>query len=692
MKGLTGIIGPALLVAMAASSPTCAGQGSDSVNPELLPAGAHATIETMNVADVPVRDVIRAIAEEYELNVVVDQNVRAHTTIRLSSIGVLEAISFLCEQYDLLLSQSGPILKVSPRPQFVPEPEPVDVRFEDGLLSAQLDGVPLDRFVHALQNAAGMSIVIASGVVGDLSGYLNQVDVTEGLRSLLQYNGLSLQLEGDVMVVVEPDKPSGASGRRVLEVDASTFESDQAGTLVSIRAENVTAADVLRSLRSEAAVSIAIHDDPVEYVVNLNLNAVEIENALESLLLGSPYGFAQIGNGFAVAKRESAHLRGTRLLRLQHARAKDLVEFLPAQTDGSSVEVVPGLNAILLNGTMDQVRATQQIVEMLDISTPQILIEALVVDFETTDLKELGVTLARGDIDDSSLSSRFSIFGAGADQSGGLIYQGDGAEANSFLDYWGDLLGVGVGRLPTDFLFRIRALERAGKAKVRSRPQVATINGSTARIAIGTTQYFILTSTTPLQSPNQIVTQESQRFESIEANVELEITPWVTAAGEVTVEVHPEFSTPVGQLSPGVPPTINTRVLDSTVRLRDGETIILGGLIQETEVVVHNKVPILGSIPLLGRLFRNKRTEKVRSELVIYITPHVFYGDETDGDRWHDLSRRQQLKATDGVTFRGPEAPDASAVDSLQIQRVRDVVPNAPASTDSTRTRSDLLP
>ena len=123
----------------------------------------------------------------------------------------------------------------------------------------------------------------------------------------------------------------------------------------------------------------------------------------------------------------------------------------------------------------------------------------------------------------------------------------------------------------------------------------------------------------------------------------MEITPWVSASGDVTVDIKPEFKTPVGSLSSEVPPTINSRILDSTVRLKDGETIILGGLIQESNVDNVNKVPILGNIPLLGRLFRNKSTSTIKSELVVFVTPHVFYGDGDDAYRWRQLQNDMEL-------------------------------------------------
>ncbi|MBN4057058.1 type II and III secretion system protein, partial [bacterium AH-315-J21] len=187
-----------------------------------------------------------------------------------------------------------------------------------------------------------------------------------------------------------------------------------------------------------------------------------------------------------------------------------------------------------------------------------------------------------------------------------------------------------LGKLTDKFFVRLSALSNEGKAKVIQRPQIATLNGHTASIAIGTTQYFLLDSKTVYPSAQtDVSTQTSQRFETIEANISLEVTPNVTESGEVIVHIKPEFSTPAGQgFDPDIPPTINKRVIESTVRLRNGETIVLGGIVNSTESVTINKLPILGDIPLLGRLFQNRSSTKNETELMIYITPHIYYGSE----------------------------------------------------------------
>ena len=184
-----------------------------------------------------------------------------------------------------------------------------------------------------------------------------------------------------------------------------------------------------------------------------------------------------------------------------------------------------------------------------------------------------------------------------------------------------------LGVLPNDFYLKLQAMEQQGIANVTSRPLIATLNGHKATLSVGTTQYFLLKTTTPYLNQNQTVFQESQSFQTIEADVKMEITPYVGASGTITVEVKPDFQTPVGALSSDIPPTISKRSMNSTLVMKEGETIVLGGLVQETQSETATKVPILGSIPLLGKLFSSTSTSKRKGELLIYITPHISYGE-----------------------------------------------------------------
>ncbi|MBN2366352.1 MAG: type II and III secretion system protein, partial [Calditrichaeota bacterium] len=255
---------------------------------------------------------------------------------------------------------------------------------------------------------------------------------------------------------------------------------------------------------------------------------------------------------------------------------------------------------------------------------PQILIEALVVDYNYQDIREIQLEAGL-----KSGSTIDSTYGGGDKWFPAIDIYWTGNNANHYLNKLGHFLGVrNIGRLPDDFYLKVKAMEAVGKANIRSKPQIATLNGHTADITIGQTQYYILKTQTPIRDPSQIYIQETQEFQTIEANITLKITPWVSATGEITAEIHPEFNNPVGQFSSTVPPTIQRRALNSTVRMLDGETIVLGGLIQSAETVSITRIPLLGSLPILGRLFQNRNHNISKSELVIYITPHLSYSTE----------------------------------------------------------------
>ena len=144
---------------------------------------------------------------------------------------------------------------------------------------------------------------------------------------------------------------------------------------------------------------------------------------------------------------------------------------------------------------------------------------------------------------------------------------------------------------------------------------------------LSTTQYFLIRSETTF-AQQTVQTRISEEFETIEASMSLTITPWVTTTGEIITQIRPEFRTPQGALNAEFPPTINHRIVDTTVRLLDGQTIILGGLVQESIHEEERKFPLLWRIPVLGKLFVSKVQSSSTSELMIYLTPHIYYGEE----------------------------------------------------------------
>ncbi|MEX2345041.1 MAG: hypothetical protein WD604_05465 [Balneolaceae bacterium] len=605
---------------------------------ENLPESALQLVGNLNTRDLDLRDLLRGIGREYNLNVIVDNNINGEATIRLEGIPAIEAIVHICREYGLQLIQSGKVFRVKKYIPPVIADEPVIPNIlidENQLLTFDLQGDDLASVVRILSQKTGKNIVIRNGVSGSLSGFLQDVPFELGLETLLGNNGFVLRQKDGIYII-------DRLGRRTSgDAENQTFWVNIDDGNISMDVVGAPITDLIREIAFQMDVNMITYQLP-QGDITAKLNGLTLEDTFSYLFRGTNFTYRKEGDIYIIGDKNISGIATTELIRLKHIRADVVLELIPENIlQGASVQVVKEQNGLMVIGTNDIIFELRRFIEEIDYPTPQIMIEALVLDVNSSDFFELGVTLAKGAAPDSSFLNPFAIFGGrgnGGRQSGGLVATGNGNTVNRLFGVGGNLFGIqNLGRLPADFFFRVQALSEEGIVNIRSRPQISTLNGHEASIEIGTTQYFILRSTTPLQSPNQIVTQESERFETIEANVSLRITPWVSSSGEVTTEIHPEFNTPVGAFNSEVPPTINSRVLDSTVRLKDGETIILGGLIQDSEIVNYNKIPILGDIPLLGQLFRNRSHDNSKSELIIFITPYVFYGDGNDNTRWQEL-------------------------------------------------------
>jgi type IV pilus assembly protein PilQ len=303
-----------------------------------------------------------------------------------------------------------------------------------------------------------------------------------------------------------------------------------------------------------------------------------------------------------------------------------VLELLPDNIKAkATLKIIKEHNGIIVIGAYDTIKELKDFISQIDQPVPQVLIEAIVVDFKTDKIKSEGVEMFLGDKDTTQGGIRkfFPLINTVM----------DGTEGNLRLGQLENLLNIKrIGRLPKNFFMLISALEKKELAKVISRPQIATLNGHPASITVGQTQYYLIKKESSTPTSGTTTTQTTEEFQTIQADMSLKVTPWVSAAGEITTEISPNFNTPRQSLDSKIPPTIDRRELSSTVRLKDGETIILGGLIRTTEDRTMSQFPLLGRIPWLGRLFRNESVSKNQSELIVYLTPHLYYGSEGSVD------------------------------------------------------------
>lgn len=657
-----GRVGSVVLLALVLAGPA-SGQVVD-IDRANLPPAALSRVSSVNVRSADLRDVFRAVASDAGLNLVVDDRIERRVTVGLDDLSAIDAVVFLAEEHGLSVVQTGSVFRVRLPEPLPPGPLRISATAGDRI-TADLDGAPVEAVARRLTEVTGINVTLAPGTRGPVSAFVQDVPFPTALVALFESNGFVVR-ERDGLTLVEPGfAAQDSTGVRGPATSFGVEVGDDGLFALDLRGADV--AQAVREIgRRSTSGSVVTYTLPQGRRVTVRASGLTLAEALQAVLRGTGASFRQEGSILVVGTREQDGIEATRLLPLGYVRVADVFERIPpAVSEGLVVQPVPEQNAVLVTGPNDRIAGVEAFLAAVDTPAPQIFIEALVVDYLDTDVFEAGLTLGRGLVGTDEEGERLPT-GYVLNSDGSVVYAGDGDDATDIVDGITDLLGVqNLGRLPDDFYFRLRLLAEEGKVEVRSRPQIATLNGNTASIAVGTTQYFVLNTTTPIVGGNQAFQQVSQQFETIEANVSLTITPFVGPGGEITATIVPEFSQPVGtftvddegRITSG--PTISTRIVESTVRLRDGETIVLGGLVEDRDVVTDRKIPILGDIPLLGRLFRTRVRDRERSELVIYLTPTVFYGDGRDASRWRGVVDRQNLQGEGDIDRDAPVLPEA---------------------------------
>jgi len=572
-------------------------------------------IPSLDFSSVKLADALTAMSRAYKLPLYVDSSVTGLISFRLDNVLLNDALVFIIKEYGLSWAKIGDIIKIyKPVP---PEPklEPLEITYTNGLLSVDIKRADIERFVNQLIDLTNRNIILEGNVKGTLTGRLTNLDLESALKVILGSNGYTFRKIDEVIYVGLDESDNDQQSRsRSLDIGCDN-------NLVSVDVSNSPLSDVISVLTSECGANIFVQTK-LEGNVTASFKDKTLEETITYLLLNTLYSFKETSGIIFIGNRESEDLYDTKLIKLRHYKADNLLELIPVSlTKQLAVSVAREHNGLVMTGPRTAIAVLESFIDKIDIPMAQVLFEVILVDYTTTDRAEFGITA--------------NNFGGDSGLPGQTYYpmvdiSAVGKDLNDDIASLSRHLSVSnIGILSDDFFLRLQALQQEGKANVRSHPQIASLNGHSASITIGTTQYYLLESkTTYISNQSNDPIQTAQRFETIEADMSLEVIPYVNANRDLTVELKAEFNSPAGQFDPDIPPTINRRTLTSTIRLKDGETIILGGLVQENKTETIDKLPILGSLPIIGRLFQNHISLDSKSELMIYMTPHVYYGSE----------------------------------------------------------------
>lgn len=597
------------------------------------PPNSTQVIESLSFKDTDLKDIARAIAYQYRTNVTIDNSISKKVSISLNLLSVHDALLILATDNECVFKYDSvryviaaqKVKKLVEKPKEESQPR-LNYYADNNTIDMILNKVELETFVDRLREVTDKNYLITNGTHGKVTGALYRIDLEDGLKNILLNSGFYPQLKDNITYITRSDHYSsldepGAKNKACYWVSAQDSK-------VSIDVTDASLTRVIDDLSNQLNMQVVKLALP-ESKVTVRCDNMSLERAMYYLFKGTPFTFKHDEDAFIIGRAEDNMLNTVEMIKLGHLRADKVAENLPGSfTENISMNVSIEHNALVLSGTMENVEKMKGYLKAIDKPVPQVTIEALVVDYNLDNMFQFGVEAGTGD---SLAAQRPDKWYPGLDVTA------SGKKINKILNGIGEMnmlgtaLNVGnLGKLPDDFYMNIKMLEQDGVANVKSRPLLSTLNGHTASLKIGTVQNYVFNEILPVTNQMSSTFIERETLQKLEANISFEITPWVGPNGQLTLEIKPDFQTPVGQFSPDkrLIPAINTRTLESTVKLKDGETIVLGGLIQETESTTENRIPLLSDIPLIGSLFTNTTEQKKKGELIIYITPRIFYEDE----------------------------------------------------------------
>ena len=403
------------------------------------------------------------------------------------------------------------------------------------------------------------------------------------------------------------------------------------GNRLSLNFQDIEVRAVLQQIADVAGLNLVAGDD-VQGSITLRLKDVPWDQALDLVLQAKGLDRRVTANVLLVAPAEELAARELlalesrklmteltplrrELLQVNYAKASELAKLFQSVTglegatdERGSVTVDDRTNNIIAYQTGERLEELRRIVSQLDVPVRQVMIEARIVEANVDYDKSVGVRWG------GLLRSKGNWSGGGVDKkpSG----EGESPDSSPFVDLGvvSPSSGLGIAFITDNVLLdlELTAMEKGGNGEVISQPKVVTSNKETARILKGT------------EIPYQEATSEGATSVSFkEASLSLEVTPQITPDDQVIMEVRVTKDEPdyLNKLN-DVPP-IKKNEVTAKVLVRDGETIVLGGVFSKNQSKVVDKVPFLGDVPYLGRLFRRDVVAQRKSELLVFLTPRI---------------------------------------------------------------------
>jgi|GEM_PF-1869239 len=579
----------------------------------------------VEVVDEPLLNLFRVIAKTHKINLVPQTDLKDQKiTIHLQDIPLEEGLRVICRANGLDLVREGDVYFV----RKATDETISNIRPGLKRIDIVVENQDVKNFIRDFSYKTGISIAPGQDLKGKVTGHFRDVNPIDGFKALMIANGLEVKRKGSIYIVesnANTDNsnqgyPGQSYSHRRSGGMGGSLDIDVNNGRVSLKLKNAQLNEVIPALIDQAGLNMVSYGN-LDGSLDADLTDVPLEKALGILLQGTRFSFVVRDGMILIGDKSpgapaSTVLSTSELVNLKYLRVDKLMAMLPKNISGDGIKEIKEQNAVLITGTSEYITQVKEFLVQIDLPIPQVLLEVIIVEFNHKKSSELGIKNIQRTADkDPTAGIPRGLFE--------LKLGVNNAKLNNTFDY--KAFSGSIGVMDNDFFLNLTANLSQDEGKVLAMPKITTLNGNKATLQVANTKYF------PVSTFNQEGSQSTD-YRSIPDGITIDITPWVTHSGDVNLQIAPSIKSASpdqpgenGSVRPG---DVRDRNISTNVRLMDGETLVLGGLIDTKNDVGRVYVPILGHIPILGYLFSYRTKSTQTSELTIFVTPRILHDED----------------------------------------------------------------
>ncbi len=473
---------------------------------------------------------------------------------------------------------------------YTDEINPMPISIEEGLtkkISLDLRGIELAEVFKFLAKKGNLNIVTSNEVSGRVTLLLNDVSIKDIIDVILLTNKMAYYEDKNIITIMSETEHEALYGekyndkRSIKTINLKYADATKIGTILGDIKSTIG-----KVIMDETTGGIILIDVP-EKIAEMEETAKRFDVSTVSRIIPTV----------------------TEVFELEHATVADIKEEITAALTENigTLRADSRTNKLVISDLSHNMEKIRDLIDAFDAKTKQVFIESKIIEVTLDDDFYMGVDwkVLFEDIHRMTFDHNFPSSYSGSNK-----------------------LDIDFGLFNgTNYEIALDFIKSVGETKIISSPHIAVTDGEEAKFMVGSREAYVTTTTTT----GEVTTTTSESVQFIDVGVNLYVTPNISSSGFVKMQIKPEISSVSSWLETtegNEIPIVETSNVETEILVKDGTTIVLAGLIKETNTDTRDKIPLLGDLPIVGALFGNTKMDYRKEELVIFLTPHVITGEK----------------------------------------------------------------